>query len=86
MMNEQSVHEKRKQDPYLDRRMLDDRRDAFFINYFLEGGAERRANRERRIPVERREGCTPVSKWSSVCVPELASEALKRKKSDDVPN
>ena len=57
----------RKTDPFLDRRSGDDRREAYDLDYFREGGAERRAQNERRQPLERREGCIRVSEWSSIC-------------------
>jgi hypothetical protein len=59
--------EKRKKDPYLDRRSGEERREAYDIDYFAEGGAERRYVSDRRKPKERRKGCVKVSKWSSVC-------------------
>ena len=57
----------RKTDPFLDRRSGDDRREAYDLDYFLEGGEERREQDERRRSLERREGCIRVSEWSSVC-------------------
>ena len=57
----------RKTDPFLDRRSGDDRREAYDLDYFRNGGDERRDNKERRHPLERREGCIRVSEWSSVC-------------------
>ena len=59
--------EKRKKDPYLDRRSGEDRREAYDIDYFADGGAERRREDDRRHPKERRKDCVKVSKWSSVC-------------------
>ena len=59
--------EKRKKDPYLDRRSGEDRREAYSIDYFTDGGAERRRRDARRQPKERRKNCVKVSKWSSVC-------------------
>ena len=69
--------EKRKKDPYLDRRSGEDRREAYSIDYFANGGAERRKRTDRRQPKERRKDCVKVSKWSSVCA------ANNPKKSDD---
>lgn len=57
----------RKQDPYLDRRSDEDRRESHVMDYFLDGGNERRAFKERRRPGERRKDCIPVTKWTSVC-------------------
>jgi len=59
--------EKRKKDPYLDRRSGEERREAYDIDYFAEGGLERRDEKERRKPKERRKECVKVSTWSSVC-------------------
>ena len=69
--------EKRKTDPYLDRRSGEDRRETYNIDYFSDGGIERRDSKDRRKPKERRKDCVKVSKWSSVC-PEN-----KTKPSDD---
>ena len=59
--------ERRKADPYLDRRSGEDRRDIYLIDYFSECGTERRDMMERRNPRERRKDGIKVSKWSSVC-------------------
>ena len=67
-MTEQApAKEKRKKDPYLDRRSGEDRRNAYDLDHFAEGGHERRDEKERRQPKERRKDCVKVSKWSSVC-------------------
>ncbi|CAB1083446.1 hypothetical protein D1AOALGA4SA_11009 [Olavius algarvensis Delta 1 endosymbiont] len=58
---------KRKKDPYVDRRSGEDRRVGYDLDYFQEGGTERRKNKERRGKGERREDCIPVSDWTSVC-------------------
>lgn len=60
--------DKRTTDPYMDRRSGEDRREAYNIDYFAEGGLERREGKDRRKCKERREGCTQTSKWLSVCV------------------
>jgi len=67
MTEQTSWNEKRKVDPYLDRRSGEDRRDVYLVDYFAAGGPERRKHNERRRMNERREGCVRVSKWSSVC-------------------
>lgn len=77
MVKSNSSKEKRKADPYLDRRSGDDRRETYHIDYFSDGGTERREAKDRRKPRERRKDCVKVSKWSSVC-PEN-----KTKPSDD---
>lgn len=75
-MNEKAPYqEKRKVDPYLDRRSGEDRRDVYLIDYFLMGGAERRQDKERRGMNERRTDCVRVSKWSSVCARPIAKTA-----------
>jgi hypothetical protein len=58
---------KRKKDPYVDRRSGEDRRDGYDLDYFPDGGTERRSGKERRRKGERRDNCVPVSDWSSVC-------------------
>ena len=57
----------RRGDPLEDRRSGEDRRIAYDLDYFLEGGIERRKANERRLANERRGGCQRVSQWSSVC-------------------
>ncbi len=59
--------EKRKSDPYLDRRSGEDQRKAYDLDHFTEGGLERREAKERRKRDERRKDCVKVSRWSSVC-------------------
>ena len=60
----------RKTDPFLDRRSGEDRREAYDLDYFRDGGTERREQNERRQPLERRDGCIRVSEWSSICPDE----------------
>lgn len=67
MTQKAPTKEKRKKDPYLDRRSGEDRREAYDIDYFADGGAEKRRGDDRRQPKERRKNCVKVSKWSSVC-------------------
>ena len=66
MIQEAPPKEKRKKDPYLDRRSGEDRREAYDIDYFADDGTERREAGDRRKPKERRKGYVKVSKWSSV--------------------
>lgn len=68
--DEQFTEDARRQDPFADRRCGDDRREAYDLDYFQEGGAERRRGVERRRPAERRDSCMRVSQWSSVCPDE----------------
>jgi hypothetical protein len=51
---------------YTDRRSRKDRRRVHDLDYFLNGGVERRAWKERRSPLERRSEWFRVSKWVSV--------------------
>ena len=58
----------RKKDSNLvDRRSGEDRRKVYSLDYFTEGGKERRKVKERRKRDERRSNCVRVSDWSSVC-------------------
>ena len=59
--------DRRKRDPYLDRRSGEDRRKVYDADYWDSGGIERRKLKDRRQQKERRGGCVKVSKWSSVC-------------------
>ncbi len=62
------MKERRKRDPYIDRRSAEGRRQLYDLNYFLSGGVERRNNKERRQLVERRSNFIKVSEWSSAYV------------------
>ena len=57
----------------IDRRCGKDRRKAHEVDYFLNGGVERRSRKERRVGGERREGWVRVSEWSSMFVGSLRS-------------
>lgn len=50
----------------LDRRSGEDRRKAYSLDYFLNGGIERRKGTERRKNGERRADWRQVDKWYSV--------------------
>jgi hypothetical protein len=71
MQKKMPPNNKRLSDPYLDRRSGEDRRESYAIDYFTEGGSERRQAKDRRKNRERRQGCVQVSRWSSVCVDEI---------------
>jgi hypothetical protein len=60
-------------DPFLDRRSGDDRREAYELDYFAQGGIERRSGVESRQKGERRVQCVNVSQWSSVCPDKISS-------------
>jgi len=49
-----------------DRRCGEDRRKAYKLGFFLEGGAERRSGKERRSGMDRRAGWIGVSEWSGI--------------------
>jgi hypothetical protein len=52
----------------MDRRGDRDRRQTYSLDYFMDGGTERRKYGERRVSEERRTGWIRVSQWSSVYV------------------
>jgi hypothetical protein len=63
---------------YFDRRSGQDRRKAYNIDYFLEGGVERRThpNGERRNhEKDRRKDWIKISRWSSLNVEETKPAA-----------
>jgi hypothetical protein len=62
------IKDARINDPYVDRRSGEDRRQVYDADYFLNGGNERRSGKERRQQYERRKNYIRVSKWSSICV------------------
>jgi hypothetical protein len=70
MKDERTLKDDRKNDPLVDRRSGEDRRLAYDLDYFQNGGVERRKGEERRKKDERRDNCVRVSKWSSVCPDE----------------
>ena len=49
-----------------DRRSGEDKRIRYSLDYFTDGGEERRRGRERRRLKERRSGWVRVYKWCSV--------------------
>jgi hypothetical protein len=55
----------------IDRRSGVDRRKAHKLEYFLNGGLERRGFKERRSIKERREGWVRVSEWTSLRLESL---------------
>ena len=54
-----------------DRRSVENRRSVNDLDYFLNGGVERRTWEERRSAFERRSGWFRVSKWVSVSGREI---------------
>lgn len=67
MSGDQGLKDNRTADPFMDRRSGEDRRHAYDLDYFEQGGVERRKTGERRETDERRDQCVKVSDWSSVC-------------------
>ena len=63
MQEKLKLKNNRVNDPYLDRRSGDDRREAYDSD-FLNGGIERRTGKDRRQRGERRDGYIRVSDWS----------------------
>lgn len=57
-----------------DRRLDEDRRGVYNLNYFEKGGTERRHIAERRSSAEKRAGWQRVSQWSSVPVGEYKQD------------
>jgi len=55
----------------MDRRSGEDRRREYDLDYFSNGGVERRNWKEQRSNVERRVAWTRVSKWSSMSLKAL---------------
>jgi hypothetical protein len=49
-----------------DRRSGDDNRKLYNLDYFMDGGNERRKGKERRKSAERRNGWARVYNWCSV--------------------
>ena len=75
MSQSKPLKDRRIEDPFLDRRCGDDRREAYELGYFAQGGIERRKGMERRQKDERRNQYVRISQWSSVCAnPKSAVE------------
>jgi hypothetical protein len=67
MVGNHSPTDRRKGDPYVDRRSGENRRQVYDSDYWESGGVERRSASDRRQQKERRDSCVKVSNWSSVC-------------------
>ena len=52
----------------MDRRGIEDMREVYSLDYFMDGGSERRKYKERRKSEERRSDWFRLSKWYSVNV------------------
>ncbi len=57
----------------VDRRSGEDKRKRYNLDYFTDGGNERRKGKERRQSEERRIGWARVYKWCSVFLGKKAS-------------
>lgn len=57
----------------IDRRSGEDKRKRYNLDYFTDGGEERRKGKERRQSEERRSGWARVYKWCSVFLGKKAS-------------
>ena len=57
----------------IDRRSGEDKRKRYNLDYFTDGGEERRKGKERRQSGERRSGWARVYKWCSVFLGKKAS-------------
>lgn len=57
----------------IDRRIEDDRRKLYDLDYFLRGGIEKRSKKERRDPSERRVGWVKTDDWKSLYLGNLIS-------------
>jgi hypothetical protein len=57
----------------IDRRTGEDKRMRYSLDYFTEGGEERRKGRERRQSGERRNAWARVYKWCSIFLGKKAS-------------
>lgn len=74
-----SLKESEKRYQFRDRRSGDDRRMLHHLEYFNDGGIDRRAGLERRDNKERRTNCVRVSEWSSACPDYEDEEYLERR-------
>jgi len=61
------LEDRRLADPYVDRRLGEDRRKVYDSEYWESEGIERRTQKDRRQQKERRSTWVRVSEWSSVC-------------------
>ena len=58
----------------IDRRSVEDRRRVYDIDYFFEGGIERRSWKDRRWQEERIMEWTRISEWASVPIEKYRKE------------
>jgi hypothetical protein len=63
----QPLKDRRIEDPLRDRRTGEDRRKHYDLDFFGQGGVERRSGIEARQMGERRVQCGKVDEWPSAC-------------------
>ena len=66
MRGSQSLKDARIADPSIDRRSGEDRREAYELGYFEQGGIEKRSGVENRRKRDRRLHCVPVLRYSKL--------------------
>lgn len=72
---------------FFDRRSGQDRRDSYNIDYFLEGGTERRnglADGRRAKKKDRRKDWIKISSWSSLHIDSEEDETADENNSIDI--
>jgi len=70
----------------IDRRYENDMRQVYDLNYFLEGGEERRSSKERRGIGERRTGWVKADDWQSVYLGNLVcADDFSNREEYDLP-
>ena len=67
-----------KRDHLIDRRAEKDRRSEHNLEYFDEGGTERRKKKERRVKGERRSGWIRVGEWYSICLRAIKGKSTEK--------
>ena len=72
-MEDPKKQNRRLRGSYQDRRSGEDRRKTYSLDYFHNGGKERRSGEERRQAGERRKDCIRIDDWSSVCLKDSRS-------------
>ena len=73
-------------DPYVDRRSGEDRRKVYDFAYWESGEIERRRAKDRRQHKERRSSYIRVTKWSSVCIEDIAEQRYRLSDLDTIEN
>ncbi len=68
-----------------DRRCDNDRRQTYDVNYFENGGCERRKRQDRRMTGETRDGWQRINEFSSIAVGNCPSEQKPIKNTEGIP-